>query len=656
MFKTIWRPFYQIPFVYLTSFMVFGMLFTFFFEVHSTPSFLLLLIAIFLSVIMLRWNFKYKFSEFFTFFGLQTIAFLFGVWMQAEREEQSQVAQFTVQYQENDRVLLHLLKVENTHKDWGKGLAEVKQLNESEFNPSYKILFFFKKDDLQIKQGDLLWSSSPIEKIKNKGNPGEFDGELYWKSQGVFHLTFLNPNQIKWIDHLEPNYFDKMIFQSFHFLKGILNKYLEGDALALAEALILGDKSDLSDDVKTGFTKTGALHVLAVSGLHIGIIMQILMYLLKYFAKWLSRNKAVLAVVLLMWFYAFLTGFSASVVRSVFMFSILSLAQLLGKNYNPINVLFCTGFTLLLSNQNYLWDIGFQLSFLAMLGIFLFYDDIQQFWKPQNKILKLIWQGTAVGFAAQLLTTPLSLYYFHQFPNYFILTNLGLMASTGLILGGGILLFATGYFNALAKIVAFFLMFVLNSSLWVISFIENLPGGVAYGYTFSFVFVVSISIFICLRFSKGIHRKIKWVLNTIIIIHIVFFVGIRWKNMRTNDLWVFNDNKVIVAVKIGQKTYCFYEHKKIEKVKRQMVGFQSIYPSSVHYYSLNKDYTFRSEIGKISVQFKEGNYRILTPKKKLVILKRAIDNENKLYKLALPFYEGNADFYLKSGAYRLIFD
>ncbi len=132
----------------------------------------------------------------------------------------------------------------------------------------------------------------------------------------------------------------------------------------------------MDQEIRTSFGATGAMHVLAVSGLHIGIIAQVLLFLFQFFSKLISRRNAVIFIVILLWIYALLTGFSPSVVRAVFMFSVLILAQEAGGNYSPINTLFFTAFILLLINPLVIYDIGFQLSYLAMLGIFSLYQSI----------------------------------------------------------------------------------------------------------------------------------------------------------------------------------------------------------------------------------------------------------------------------------------
>ena len=149
----------------------------------------------------------------------------------------------------------------------------------------------------------------------------------------------------------------------------------------------------------------------------------------------------ILLVLLFLWFYALTSGFSPSVVRSVFMFSLLLLAQMTGRRYSSINILFFSAFVLILINPMVFFDVGFQLSYLAMLGIFSIYPIIQNWLNFKNKIMHYFWQGTAVCLSAQCVTVPLCIYYFHQFPNYFMIANLGIMILSTLVMGIGLGIF-----------------------------------------------------------------------------------------------------------------------------------------------------------------------------------------------------------------------
>ena len=153
-----------------------------------------------------------------------------------------------------------------------------------------------------------------------------------------------------------------------------------------------------------------------------------------FFSKVISKKKSLFIILLLLWLYALLTGFSPSVSRAVFMFSILGIAKSTSNSYNPINSLFFSGFILLLINPLYIYDIGFQLSYLAMLGIFIFYKPFVSMFYFNNLFLNWIWKGSIIGVSAQLMTLPITLYYFHSFPNYFLITNLGIMCVSSVLL------------------------------------------------------------------------------------------------------------------------------------------------------------------------------------------------------------------------------
>jgi competence protein ComEC len=170
-----------------------------------------------------------------------------------------------------------------------------------------------------------------------------------------------------------------------------------------------------------------------------GLILTMLIFFFSRFPKWISKYRATVLALLIIWFYALITGFSPSVFRAVVMFSMLTLAKISGRDYNPINVLAASAFVLVICDPVLVFDLGFQLSYLAMLGIFVVYPSIKKALYFKSKILRWIWEGTSVALAAQLFTFPLVLYCFHQFPNYFLLSNIGLMVFTNIILVVGVL-------------------------------------------------------------------------------------------------------------------------------------------------------------------------------------------------------------------------
>lgn len=548
--------------------------------------------------------------------------------------------------------------------DWNKAIGEVQQvIGKRTFTlSSERLLLLIHKEVNLPKVGARIALSSRCLKIRNDGNPGEFDAEMFWSRQGVNYMAFVSKGELDLLDQKDPSLISKWLSASRNFLKSCLTSQLSGPELAITLALVLGDNSMLDKEIRNSFTNTGALHVLAVSGLHISIIMQILMAVLAMFAGLLSRRIAVILLIGIMWWYAAITGLSPSVLRAVIMFTVLSIAQLSGKSYDSLNALMFTAFLLVLWNPLSVFDIGFQLSFLAMLGIFLFYEKIERFWAIKQPLLRKVWQGTAIGLAAQLMTTPLSLYYFNQFPNYFMLTNIGLMASSGLILGGGLLLFSVSWWAFIAKWVGFALMLVVGVSLWFIQWVESLPGAVAYGYTPNFGTVLAFGILLPLIFYVKFGSKLFWVT---LVLGFSLFVGIvfqRFQNMNKNEIVVFNAKMTVISVRIHGHVFCFYRSRKkdIEKVKQLLLNYTKLHPGQLHYYNLerrNWDIAMGKE--RICIERNREGVRLNFGRHVVRVCYKDRDGKRKLgeHSIAMPWLEVrlNSPFehYLGKGAWRL---
>ncbi len=495
---------------------------------------------------------------------------------------------FENSYHLGDSYRLKVIEVNNSNKKWNKVISEISWLKstDSVIQCKESVLLYFDVDS--VKVGDVLTLNADLYKIKNKGNPGEFNSEYYYWGKGIDKIGFVSSkgfirlgNSIPWLI--------KWSLESRDYLASILQKYLKGQELALAQALILGDRSFLDPETTIDFGNSGAMHVLAVSGLHIGIILEMILFLLQLFSKFLSRHQSLVIALILIWIYTFISGLSPSVLRATFMFSILAISQLNGRNYNTINSLFFTCFLLLLVNPLFLFDIGFQLSFLAMLGIFWFYRPVSNWIFISNKWIRKIWEGTAVGIAAQFVTVPLTLFYFHQFPNYFIFTNIGLMFSTGLILGFGMFIFAFYWLKYLGKIAVFILSIVLFLTLEFVSFIDDLPGSIATGFQLhwlvvfiSFLLIISIYLF---RNSNGRFLITFYLIGFLLVI---FSVINRFNSMNKKEICFYNDSKALFSVKFEDEIFCFYDRKvhELDKVKFTINSYSKIYPGNITYCSL----------------------------------------------------------------------
>jgi competence protein ComEC len=474
-----------------------------------------------------------------------------------------------------------------------------------------------------LSQNDFILTITKFHPIANKNNPGEFNAINFWKTKGITHIGYLKEVDILEIKRCQDNWIDNQFSQLRDKLGQVLKNELNGSNLAIAQALILGDKSLLDQETRNSFGATGAMHVLAVSGLHIGIITQLLLYLFQFSSNLITRRNAVFITVLLLWIYALLTGFSPSVVRAVFMFSVLILSQETGGNYAPINVLFFTAFILILFNPFVIYDIGFQLSYLAMLGIYSLYKPIAAWYITKNKILNYLWQGSAIGFAAQAMTVPLTLYYFHQFPNYFALTNLGIMGISTVAMGFGMGIFILHFIPLIGKIASI----ILASSLWLmlhfLQWVESLPGSVAYGFNIPLFLVPFVMLALHLLIVTN-RNRLKWKIASFVFIGLLTVISYqRYEQQNVSHICFFNHNQFTMALKIKSQTIIIYDAKNDKKEKQLhglIANYSKFYPANITFIPI-KEENLSVQIGSHFVDVKKEEYG------------RAVRINEKLYKV-----------------------
>lgn len=550
-------------------------------------------------------------------------------------------------------------ELDDSEKTWRKGLVTINSIvgEDKLFPRDEQLLIYFNSSTIREKDNLLVKISADL--IENRNNPGEFDVKSYWNHKNIYGMAFIGSQDYVILTSADVPFYERWRSGVEHWLHEALIDHLNGDQLAIAKALILGDKSLLSPELKKSFSSAGAMHVLAVSGLHVGIIVELLIFLLGRFPRIISKKQAMLVTLGIIWIYIAVIGFPASVVRAGFMFSFLVVGRLIGRSASSLNMLLLSGFIMLVINPLWIFDVGFQLSYLAMLGILLYYRPIASLFHIQNKWLRKIWEGTSVGLAAQLFTLPFTLYYFHQFPNYFLFTNLGMMVFAGLILGLGLLLFSTGWIPAVGPFVGVLLGICLMAMLFFVEFIESLPWSVARGYAFP-VAVVLIGYAILLLFKLEFFSKWR---RTVLIagsIGLIIFVQFeRFQAMEKSEVLVFNSNQVVIAMKSEDQLICLFDapERKMKSIRYLMEGYQNLYPGKLKYVRIKK--------GKTIVHF--GNKTLIADKTKNgVIIKNEASEEayfirtrfsevsmKKEKVLDMP-YHGNTGMYvpLCEGAFR----
>jgi competence protein ComEC len=310
-----------------------------------------------------------------------------------------------------------------------------------------KLLLYFSKDSIaaQLKYGDRILLNKALQPIKNSGNPGAFNYERYAAFLQIFHNAFLKEKDWVLLPDKKINGFKQFIFSGReHILNNLRNNINSGkDELGIAEALLIGYTNDLDKDIVQAYSNTGVVHIIAISGMHLGLIYVLLVWL---FARipLVKRSKLLQVILILscLWLFSLLTGASASVLRSAVMFTFITVGNNLGKKSSIYNSLAASAFVLLCYDPYFLWDVGFQLSYLAVVGIIVFQKPIYNLCYIKNKWVDNIWKLMAISLAAQILTFPICIYYFHQFPNLFLITNIIAVPLSSIILYAEIFLVA----------------------------------------------------------------------------------------------------------------------------------------------------------------------------------------------------------------------
>ena len=325
-------------------------------------------------------------------------------------------------------------------------------VNDSAFPSTGKLLLYFSKDSVnnpQLQYGDRILIRKNLQAIKNSGNPGAFNYRKYAAFQQTFHNAFLKQQDWVLLKEKKMDPFKQFIFSAREKILATVRKNLAAgkDELGIAEALLIGYTNDLDKDLVQAYSNTGVVHIIAISGMHLGLIYVLLVWL---FARTplIKKSKLIQAVLILscLWLFSLLTGGSASVIRSAVMFTFITLGKTVFKRQASIfSSLAASAFVMLCYNPYYLWDVGFQLSYLAVTGIVIFQKPVYNLFYIKNKWVDKVWQLTAVSLAAQLLTFPVCIYYFHQFPNLFLLTNVIAVPLSTIILFAEIALVALAW-------------------------------------------------------------------------------------------------------------------------------------------------------------------------------------------------------------------
>ncbi len=528
---------------------------------------ILLLFGVFVSWIfrpqILR---KYK-IRYITGIIISILFLLFGfqlIWIRSDINNENH-------YSNTDSISHLLIQIDEplqekkkTYKTIAKIKAVYKSNNTTMKMASGKILLYFSKENLPtLEYGDELMVKNKLQKVMSFGNPYEFNYANYLQRQDIYDQAYLI--RTDWIktEQNSPNLIILAGLKVRTLLLNILKDFhLEEAEFAVASAILLGYDEYLDQDLRQLYAGSGAMHILCVSGLHVGIIFLIFNTIFGFIKKWkYGIFFHAFLLIIIIWMYALVTGLSPSVSRAATMFSFLSIGGMMNRKTSTYNSLAASAILLLIINPYLLFHIGFQLSYMAVLAILFIQPHLSSlietpYWLGQ-KTRDLI----AVSISAQLGTFPLAIYYFHQFPNYFIITNLIVIPLSFIILFAGfsnILVYAIGLGNSLLGSLTTKLLYYpllsLNSS---IEFINELPMAVSRHLYFTKFDTLSVYLIILFLALSLIYRKYKYLSFTFIFLIALLTSSswLRYQASNKSDITIYHIPKYsLIDLSLGRNS------------------------------------------------------------------------------------------------------
>ena len=548
-----------LPFHFLLA-LILGIYIQFNFKLWQFGFLYIIIFLLILLTLLLGFH-QYKKRELFTLTTLFLFIFIgiSSVFIQNTKNYKSYYEHFITK---NTTAFLTITKILKSGNYYDKYEATVNQINTQK--TIGKVLLNIQKDSLQksLKVDEQFFLKPVFKEIIPPLNPYQFNYKEYLEKQGIYYQVFVNNLQLKIVN----NHRFSFVGASAKFRNRIQAKLKEyhfnNNEYAVINALLLGQRQDISKTLLQEYSKAGAIHILAVSGLHVGIILLLLSRLFYPIERF--KNGVILKTILivfLLWIFAFIAGLSASVVRAVSMFTFVAIGQSFQRKKVVEYSLIASMFLLLLIKPMFLFDVGFQLSYLAVFGIIWVQPLLYNLWKSKNYFINKGWQLITVSIAAQAGILPISLYYFHQFPGLFILSNIVIIPFLGTILVGGIAIIILALLGILPQPLADLYGFVIHLMNRFVGFVSQQEDFLFTEISMSIwqMFIWYLVIIFGVQFF--IRRKPKQFITFLIAVLLVqgIFFFEEYKSSKKQEFIVFHKSrKTVLGVRKNKELHVFH--------------------------------------------------------------------------------------------------
>ena len=400
---------------------------------------------------------------------------------------------------------------------------------------SGKVLAYVQKSETakSLRYGDVLALVAPIEEVPPPANPEEFDYRRFLERKGITGRVYLKEGNWLLTGARQANPLFAFAYRFRDRLLGILRCHgITEEEFGVGAAILLGYDDSLPPQVRQQYVAAGAMHVLCVSGMHVGIIYLLASFVLGFWGKQkrMVRIRRIFLLALI-WFYALLTGLSPSILRSTLMITFVVFGELIRRKGFTVNSIAASAFVLLLLDPNTLFAMGFQLSYVAVLGIVLLQKPINNLLFVNNIVVDKIWEITAVSLAAQLSTMPFTVYYFHQFTPYFWLSNLFLTPMSFVVILSGMVFLLLSWIPWINGLMGKLLRLCLHWMNQGVPWVEQLPFSIVKGQYINKV-CFALSLALLLLFLLFVTIKRKRMLMEMLVLGVMLALAMAWQTFR----------------------------------------------------------------------------------------------------------------------------
>lgn len=437
-----------------------------------------------------------------------------------------------------------------------------------------KILLNIRKDSLKhrLDIGSNLLLNENIYKHRPPYNPDQFDYGKYLENKSVLSQVYADVQDIKVSGKITKDIWYYSARLRSRIIGNLERSSFNSTELNVVNALILGQQQDISPEIMEDYQYAGAIHILSVSGLHVGYILLFLNFFLGRMPNTKVGNLTKLVIIIgCLWVFAVIAGLSPSIVRSVTMFSFVAIGMHLKRKTNNFHTLIVSMLLILIFQPSFLFDVGFQLSYLALFFILWLQPLLGNLWKPKNKAYNYLWDILTVSFSAQIGTLPLSIYYFHQFPGLFFVTNLIILPALGIIMALGIFVMLWAFFGVVPFIFIKILEYSIFGLNWIIGWIASFESFILKDISFNVYMEISLYLFIAmiiLYFEKQTFKRLVFSLLALIAFQLSI-VGTKYYSQRTNEMLVFHSRKNSIFVeRSGQQLKVFASDSTLQNLEK----------------------------------------------------------------------------------------